>query len=342
MVDVSLIFPVYNVANYLDRSIQSALNQTWKNIEIILVDDGSTDKSGEICDSYVQKDPRVRVIHKKSEGTGYARNTGLEAAEGEYVYFFDPDDWIETNLIEENLLIARKEEADIVMFGFKTTWENPDGSIKYSSRDGLPPLDGAYDYQAFWDNFDKAYNHISNIYIMLLRRKFLVDNNLYYKKLSTGEDVYFTYSIYATHFHRIVYNRKYYYYYTCREGSAMHKYMPARTEDTYQGSTKFDEVISNTPEAKGRYRDIVVKRYSSGLCMSLDNLSRGRKIVSLKDRVNQIKTVAERENVRRALNELESLSGGKKNLSIKERLLVHRHYLAAVLFNDLLTRIRKS
>ena len=89
---VSVIVPIYNVEKYLDRCISSIINQTYKNLEIILVDDGSTDKSGAICDNYKIKDCRIKVIHKQNGGLGYARNSGLDVATGQYVTFIDGDD----------------------------------------------------------------------------------------------------------------------------------------------------------------------------------------------------------------------------------------------------------
>ena len=99
-VKVSVIVPVYNVEKYLDRCLDSIINQTLNEIEIILVDDGSTDSSGEKCDEYKKKDLRIKVIHKKNKGLGYARNSGLEVATGKYIAFVDSDDYIDRRMFE--------------------------------------------------------------------------------------------------------------------------------------------------------------------------------------------------------------------------------------------------
>lgn len=108
---LSVIIPVYKVENYLQRCLDSIINQTYKNLEIILVDDGSPDNSGKICDEYAQKDRRIKVIHQKNKGLSGARNSGLKISKGEYLAFLDSDDWIEPEmytvlieLIEENNL----------------------------------------------------------------------------------------------------------------------------------------------------------------------------------------------------------------------------------------------
>lgn len=113
MPKVSIIVPVYNVEKYLDRCMQSLLNQTLSDIEIIMVDDGSPDRCPQMCDEYAAKDRRVRVIHKENGGLGLARNTGLDAATGEYVAFVDSDDFTSVEAYE-NLLKRLKKTVQIL------------------------------------------------------------------------------------------------------------------------------------------------------------------------------------------------------------------------------------
>lgn len=115
---VSIVLPIYNVEKYLNRCIESIINQTYKNLEIILVDDGSPDNCPLICDEWVTKDERIRVIHKQNSGLGMARNTGIEYATGQYICFFDSDDYVEENTIEKCLEVASKYKADVVCFGY--------------------------------------------------------------------------------------------------------------------------------------------------------------------------------------------------------------------------------
>lgn len=113
---ISIIVPVYNVEQYLERCIDSIIGQTYKNLEIILVDDGSTDKSGGICDGYVEKDSRVKVYHKPNGGLSSARNKGLEMAVGKYIGFVDSDDYIASDMYE-SLHRYMREDVDIVSCG---------------------------------------------------------------------------------------------------------------------------------------------------------------------------------------------------------------------------------
>ena len=128
---VSIIVPVYNVEKYLPSCMDSLLNQTLTDIEIILVDDGSPDHCPAICDEYAKKDHRIRVIHKKNEGLGYARNSGLETATGEYIAFVDSDDYVALNTYEKLYKLATDIKTDVVYFNFQRfndqgdTWESP-------------------------------------------------------------------------------------------------------------------------------------------------------------------------------------------------------------------------
>ena len=97
---VSIIIPVYNVEQYLDQCMETVLGQTYSNLDIILVDDGSKDKSSQMCDEYVAKDKRVKVLHKENGGLSSARNKGLELAKGQYIIFPDPDDYLEKDYIQ--------------------------------------------------------------------------------------------------------------------------------------------------------------------------------------------------------------------------------------------------
>lgn len=118
---ISIIVPIYKVEEYLPRCLDSIINQTYKDLEIILVDDGSPDKCGDICDKYAEMDNRIKVIHKKNGGLSSARNTGLEIASGDYIAFVDSDDWIEPNAYELLLDAIESMDVDIAIIGYRQT-----------------------------------------------------------------------------------------------------------------------------------------------------------------------------------------------------------------------------
>ena len=121
---VTVVIPVYNVEQYLDRCVKSVVNQTYKNLEIILVDDGANDSCPQLCDNWAEKDSRIKVIHKKNAGLGMARNSGLEKATGEYVFFFDSDDYVDLEIVEKCVANATEYNSDVVMFGRYDVYEN--------------------------------------------------------------------------------------------------------------------------------------------------------------------------------------------------------------------------
>lgn len=130
---ISVIVPVYNVQDYVAKCVESITNQTYSNLEIILVDDGSTDKSGIICDEIAKEDKRIRVIHKNNGGLSDARNRGLDVATGEYIAFVDSDDYINKNMYEILMRNLRKDKADISMCGYKMVkdYTNSDDKAEY-------------------------------------------------------------------------------------------------------------------------------------------------------------------------------------------------------------------
>ena len=113
---ISVIVPVYNTEKYLYRCVESICNQTYRNLEIILVDDGSTDGSGAICDQLSGEDDRIRVIHKENEGASAARNTGLDLAKGEYIGLVDSDDYISTDMYEKLFELLQGAKAEMAVW----------------------------------------------------------------------------------------------------------------------------------------------------------------------------------------------------------------------------------
>lgn len=115
---VTIVVPIYNTEKYLDRCVGSIVNQTYRNLENLLIDDGSTDSCPRMCDAWAEKDSRIRVFHKENEGQGLSRNVGIAHATGEYIYFIDSDDYIHPETIEKAYSCAAQNQAEVVIFGF--------------------------------------------------------------------------------------------------------------------------------------------------------------------------------------------------------------------------------
>ncbi len=179
-IKISVIIPVYNVEKYLRECLDSVVNQTLKEIEIILVDDGSTDLSGEICDEYAAKDERIKVIHKKNEGTGIARNTAIEFSTGEYIFFLDSDDLIELTVLEKLYIKTIETNSDIVISQTKLIFDKECLNIEeklawYDEYFDIKPIDNL---RVSIDNFGYAVKIPVVVWGKLYRSKFLKENNL--------------------------------------------------------------------------------------------------------------------------------------------------------------------
>lgn len=148
---ISLIIPVYKVEKYLHRCLDSVISQSYSQLEIILVNDGSPDSCGEICDAYAHKDSRIKVIHKKNGGLSHARNAGITVAKGEYLSFLDSDDWVEVEYIEKLYKLLKLYQCDMAVCNFikasTTEIEQKNSLVKiyeFSSLEALEALTGPY------------------------------------------------------------------------------------------------------------------------------------------------------------------------------------------------------
>ena len=145
---VSIIIPVYNVEKYLSQCIESVINQTYKNLEIILIDDGSPDNCGEICDSYAEKDSRIIVLHKKNEGVSAARNDGIAISKGEYICFVDSDDYVLENYVETLYKTIVEKKVDVVSCGF---FRKYGGVLYHNKKDQYSVAVECNSSQGFYD-----------------------------------------------------------------------------------------------------------------------------------------------------------------------------------------------
>lgn len=140
MKKISVVIPVYNVEKYLSECLDSVVNQTYKNLQIIIVDDGSTDSSGKICDEYANNDNRIIVVHQKNAGAGAAKNTGLELIDGDYFSIIDSDDYIELDMYEKMVNSLEKYNADIVQCLFRNVYVNDSFDRKYKIKGNYPKV----------------------------------------------------------------------------------------------------------------------------------------------------------------------------------------------------------
>lgn len=216
----SIIIPVYNVEKYLNECVDSVINQTYKNMEIILVDDGSTDNSPRICDSYAEKDNRIRVIHKENGGLSSARNAGIRNMTGNYVLFIDSDDfWDSNRVIEDISNIVGKKNADIVCFGYKEYYESKNEYKSVIDAGGI-----SIDNASMCDALSKLLSagiYTSSACSKAIRSEIILKNNLYFVENITSEDIDWSARLLLKSHCFAVYNNDFYVY-RQREDSITH------------------------------------------------------------------------------------------------------------------------
>ena len=255
----SIVVPVYNVKEYLDDCIKSVLAQSISDYELILVNDESSDGSGEICDKYAAQYPNIHVIHQKNQGVAAARNTGIAKALGDYILFLDSDDWLEPNLLE--LLTPSVERAcDVVEFGFRKIF--PDGSVETTYPILLP--DGISGKDSLQQTFEKSAMPLASCWCCAYRRQFLLDHALVFPLgVRYGEDLMFRMQVLENAVC------------VCRLQETLYCYRVRNTSVTQHLSlASLRDVLKATADICRTYPNAVTANYYCSYLLSVASLSR--------------------------------------------------------------------
>lgn len=233
---VSVVIPVYNVENYLAECLESVCNQTYQNLEIIVVDDGSTDGSGRICDEYSIKDSRIQVIHKRNGGLSDARNAGLERATGKYISFIDSDDAVDEEFIEALLEECQHSGAEIAV----CRYEKFDNEFKHitSMRKDDFTYSGSELLKKMFDGTESGIEFVA--WNKLYERKLMIENDIKYPVGKYNEDLFVTYKLlYLANKIGIVDGQLY--KYRVRPGSIMNSGFSLKRLDGLEGQREMAE-----------------------------------------------------------------------------------------------------
>lgn len=214
----SIIVPVYNVEAYLERCVESVLSQTYENFELVLVDDGSTDKSGAMCDMYALKDRRIKCVHRKNGGLSAARNTGLLSASGENIIFLDSDDmWNDAGALGELAKIfEEKPETEVIAFGYMLF--GTDGKKRKNCIPEFVPSD-CTEKEEVLKRLCKNNGFFNAAYTKALKKDFLINNKLFFEDGILSEDISWSGKILIKAHHFAVYPSGFYSYMLRKSGS---------------------------------------------------------------------------------------------------------------------------
>ncbi|CDA10658.1 glycosyltransferases involved in cell wall biogenesis [Intestinibacter bartlettii CAG:1329] len=272
---ISVIIPIYKVEDYLHRCVDSIINQTYTNLEIILVDDGSPDNCPMICDEYSEKDSRIRVIHKKNGGLSDARNAGIDIATGKYIMFIDSDDFVDREMIESMMKNMIDNKVDMVVCNIKYVYEDRE-VVKYNQEDRI--LDR---YEAMEEYLKDGV--VQAVAWNKLYKKSLI-NDMRYKVGKTNEDEFFTYKV-VDKTDKIYYNSKPFYNYIQRNSSIMGKYSIKRLDGVEASYERLNFIKEKYPTLYEKEKKTFVNLciYSYQMILKEPNLDKdkqGRKILN--------------------------------------------------------------
>lgn len=217
-IEISVILPCYNVEKYLSRSLECLIGQSLRKIEVLCVDDGSSDSTPQILDSYAARDSRITVIHQENGGAGPARNVGIDRAKGEYLFFCDPDDWCSQDMLEQMYQSAKKQDVD-VLFVSHYVCEGDDDTIV--DRRNLPPrlvaMKQTFAAADVAKNCFQLFSHVP--WNKLFKAAFVRETGLRFQNLPRSNDAFFVEAAFAAAARVKVLDQAYYYHRVRRPGS---------------------------------------------------------------------------------------------------------------------------
>lgn len=323
---ISVIVPVYKVEKYLDRCISSILNQTYQNLEVILVNDGSPDNCPQMCDAYAKADERIKVIHKKNGGVSTARNTGLEVANGDYIVFVDSDDYIEQDMYEKMLAKAIEYDCDVVLCDCMK--EYADSSVIYTHD----IRGGFYDYKDLLNEYyphllmteDVEYPATISNWTILWKSKLNTEDMRFESGIRFSEDLFWGAKLLrrANSFYYM--KNEPLYHYIIHSNSASHTFV----------DDKWKDYVCLYNKIKEEFEDDELFDFSSQIdkCLlfflynSVGEII-GNKFLKIKERKCRVRVILNDNNVQQLFRRLDIKT---LNVSIKQKIItcLYKHKLA--------------
>lgn len=287
---VSVIIPVYNAEKFLKECLDSIIGQTYEALQIILIDDGSSDESGMICDEYAKSDSRILVIHKKNGGVSAARNLGIELAEGKWITFIDADDWVELDLL--NRCLELKEDNDIIFYGV----EEKGRSFETKNKGIIDERDNRLNEEEFqnlmvtaldpYASFKDKYKYINSQgpYGKIIKTELIKKHDIKFDpNLALGEDILFNLNLFSNAKKGLIVYSKMYYYRVNQE-SVLHKYNPQIFESLMKAFVVINKYIQKggKEELKKAFKVFVVRKFMYCIRLNYCNVESNYKYKSRK------------------------------------------------------------
>ena len=299
-VKITAIMPVYGVEKYVGKCIESLQNQTFKDWELIAVDDGTKDRSGEICDEYAKKDSRITVIHKENGGAPSARNTAIPMAKGEYLYFVDSDDWAEPTMFEDMYKAAKKTDAQLCVAGYYIDTYYSDTEF-YSQEQCLPSREfkSQQEFREYaYKMFDK--NLLYTPWNKLFSTKYIMDNNIRFRN-TFWDDFPFNLDVVRDVERVVLLENKYYHFMRARQDSETAKYRSDMYQKREEENGWMKDLYAHWNISDENSAEMVSRRYIERVVGCVENVTNKACTLSKAEKKQQIREMILSSEARKAL-----------------------------------------
>lgn len=299
-VKISIIMPVYKVEEYVGKAIESILAQTFRDWEFLIVDDGTPDKSGEICDEYAKKDSRITVFHTENGGAPAARNYAIERAKGKYFYFMDSDDWAEPEMLSDMYALAERDNAQLVVAGFFIDTYYSD--TEYRTDNLLAEAAVYKNADEFRQNAHKLFdkNLLYTPWNKLYRTDYIMENNIRYSK-TLWDDFPFNLDVIRGIERVTVTDKQYYHFIRKRAESETAAYRPNMYEKREEEHGWMEALYENWGVKNNDADEFVARRYIERFIGCVENLTNPKCTLKTKGKRAEIKKMLKNERVKWAL-----------------------------------------
>lgn len=283
---VSIIIPIYNAEKYLEKCVDSVIDQKLKEIEIILVNDGSTDKSKDICDLYKNKDKRIKTINKENGGPSETRNIGLENCTGEYIGFLDADDWIEKDMLWDMYKVASQNNLDLVVSGQIIDFENEKYQLVKNIQEKIIIDDNEKLENTIFELCNNDMFHV--VWNKLYKRELVKDKKFVIDGMP-AEDVIFNVDVFLKIQSLGIINQAYYHYIKVDSASYVTRYVPDMYKIFEMRNESFEKLFDTLGLNKNEHKQWLDKAYINGLSDCIINLYRNGSNMTFKEKKGFVK-----------------------------------------------------
>lgn len=312
-IKISIIMPVYKVEDYVGKSIESIQAQTLTEWELFAVDDGSPDRSGEICEEYAAKDSRIKVIHQENAGAPAARNKAIDLATGEYMYFMDSDDWAEPTMLEDMYEIAQLNDRQLVVAGYYIDTYYTDDE-KFTQEQVCPSV--VYkNQQDFRENAHKLFdkNLLYTPWNKLFSAKYLKDNNIYFPN-TFWDDFPFNLSVVRDVERVAITDKKYYHFIRKRAESETARYRSDMYEKREEEHSWMTDLYSHWNISNAEIDEFLSRRYIERIIGCVENVTNKNCTLTTKEKKAEIKKMICTETAQKAVRTAQPKSSYMKIL----------------------------